>query len=475
MKRTVLFVVAFMLATTGLKAQSFNLLDHHNMGGYYVGFENLTEMHDGQLMANVVLSNSAGQGDYGYCHLKVSRDDAQVLDSIIVEDNNIEYRSLLFEPNRHGDDYVFVRFVRDATHGDSLRISRYDESFAPVSADVSIPLDETVSYQTRFCQGNNDFIVAYGAVGLGGMVFSRYGFDGELKNKVFYHDSVCPISKFMDGRLKVWNEAGTEYLLCGTGQGRFAYWILDSTLNVIDSATFKAYEGQGSLQFFSNKDNDVVNVDNETYLVATHYTAYYDGITVLKRDKATHENVKRLNFKQEHPIGQWIVGMDRSSDGAFYLAFWEEYLKVVKFDEDLNILWECVYDDMPNTGTCYSNKMKTLTHGGLAIGGFQASGGINNEVFVLVINDENTSASVKEAEFRPYTCWPNPAQDQLHLQFSPEAQPKQIELYDLQGRLVSKQTKGLESLNMADLPAGAYMMRVVLEDGKTYSDKVVKE
>ena len=51
----------------------------------------------------------------------------------------------------------------------------------------------------------------------------------------------------------------------------------------------------------------------------------------------------------------------------------------------------------------------------------------------------------------------------------------QVELYDLQGRLVRTQSKDLESLNLQGQSAGTYTMRVVLEDGKVFSDKVVKE
>ncbi|MBQ6305190.1 MAG: T9SS type A sorting domain-containing protein, partial [Bacteroidales bacterium] len=76
---------------------------------------------------------------------------------------------------------------------------------------------------------------------------------------------------------------------------------------------------------------------------------------------------------------------------------------------------------------------------------------------------------------RPFTYYPNPAKEQLHMQFSPDVQPKQIELYDLQGRLVRTQSKAFESIDMSQLPAGTYTLRVTMEDGKTYSDKVVKE
>ena len=76
---------------------------------------------------------------------------------------------------------------------------------------------------------------------------------------------------------------------------------------------------------------------------------------------------------------------------------------------------------------------------------------------------------------RPYAYWPNPAQDELHLQFSPDITPTQIELYDLQGRMVRSQRNGLESLNLQGLSSGTYTMRVTLENGKVFSDKIIKE
>ncbi len=53
--------------------------------------------------------------------------------------------------------------------------------------------------------------------------------------------------------------------------------------------------------------------------------------------------------------------------------------------------------------------------------------------------------------------------------------PAQVELYDLKGRLVRTQSQGFESINLQGLAPGQYLMKVTMEDGKTYSDKVVKE
>ena len=101
---------------------------------------------------------------------------------------------------------------------------------------------------------------------------------------------------------------------------------------------------------------------------------------------------------------------------------------------------------------------------------------LDPEVFLLKFySDGSLPVPEMEGVVRPYAYYPNPAKEQLHMQFSPDVQPAQVELYDLQGRLVHTQSKAFENINMSQLPAGTYTMRVVMEGGRNYSDKVVKE
>ena len=178
--------------------------------------------------------------------------------------------------------------------------------------------------------------------------------------------------------------------------------------------------------------------------------------------------------KEGNNSQQWIIGLSRSRDDNYYFVYRETYTsyKVVKFDEDLNIIWDRVYYIPDNYGSlCH---MQTLS-GGLVIGGTQF-GFFNDKIFVLIVNDEGINCTPEAETFiRPYAYWPNPAQDQLHLQYSPDVKPMQVELYDLQGRLVRTQSKVLESISLQGLSAGTYTMRVMLEDGKVFSDKLVKE
>ena len=97
-------------------------------------------------------------------------------------------------------------------------------------------------------------------------------------------------------------------------------------------------------------------------------------------------------------------------------------------------------------------------------------------LFVLkFFADGSLSIPETNAFIRPYICYPNPAQSELHLQYSPDVHPKTIEFYNLQGHLVHTQNQGLESVDMQGLVPGQYLMKVTLDDGKTYTDKVTKE
>ena len=166
--------------------------------------------------------------------------------------------------------------------------------------------------------------------------------------------------------------------------------------------------------------------------------------------------------------------MKRTNEGCIYLAYGDisgmNRFSVVLLDSDLNILWQSYYLNLYSYDCM--RRMKVLSDGGLGLVGYNAH---QTKVFALFINNDYYVIEEQGITVRPYMFYPNPTQNELYLQYSPDIQPKQIELYDLQGRLVRSQSKGLENLNMAGLPAGTYTMRVMLEDGKVFSDKVVKE
>ena len=148
---------------------------------------------------------------------------------------------------------------------------------------------------------------------------------------------------------------------------------------------------------------------------------------------------------------------------------------VTKLTPELDVVWQRVYDF--NNRIMPRYVMATQDGGCLVTGeiGTGLNGTEGMMMFAVKIDSEGCLSVPEEVAFvRPYTYWPNPVQSELLLYFSPDVTPTQIELYDLQGRLVRSQSNGLESLNLQGLSSGTYTMRVTLAGGKVFTDKVVK-
>ena len=234
----------------------------------------------------------------------------------------------------------------------------------------------------------------------------------------------------------------------------------------------------------------VLDWDDHSFLVASRFDNKYnseDGVRVTRYHKQSLEAIRTCKFKSQPQSNlgcAFPIGLTETNDGNIYFAYctqdftsgsfgnpWGQ-VSVLKMDDDFNIVWQrfCLE---PFGYSRVGTDMATLEDGGVAVGGVIF--GAPPELFFLIFDDEGWSVSETNAQIRPYAYYPNPTQDELHLQYSPDVTPKQIELYDLQGRLVKTQRNGLESLNLEGLASGAYTMRVTLENGKVFSDKVVKE
>lgn len=256
-----------------------------------------------------------------------------------------------------------------------------------------------------------------------------------------------------------------------------------------------AYYGAAARAF---ADNTVVIAAEDSY--GWWDTITYDGgfgnaIAIMKYDidgnlqAMSHTVVEGdLNYDENSQRNlAWKKGMDVGNDCLYfcYGVYDRVYgasgltapngIALVKTDMDANIIWQRYYCDERHF--FLSRTMHATSDGNCLVAGESFDSGYTNPtVFAVKFFSDGTLAIPEMEEFvRPYTYYPNPTQDKLHLQYSPDMKPMQIELYDIQGRLVRSQRNGLESINLEGLPAGTYTMRVTLEDGKMFSDKVIKE
>lgn len=98
--------------------------------------------------------------------------------------------------------------------------------------------------------------------------------------------------------------------------------------------------------------------------------------------------------------------------------------------------------------------------------------GYNNNIWVDNINIFNGQVGIEENEGNSIAIFPNPAKDVLNI--TSEKAINQIDVYDVNGKLVKSYTNVSNNINIKDLATGVYTLNITTEDGQV-SKKIVKE
>jgi hypothetical protein len=149
---------------------------------------------------------------------------------------------------------------------------------------------------------------------------------------------------------------------------------------------------------------------------------------------------------------------------------------ICKLDTDLNLRWKRWYGGANEFH--YVHCMEPTSDGGcLLTGDGHPNPSHYNDPYPYVLkitSDGYCSISENQTLLKPYDCYPNPVEDILQVEYSPDVNPKAVELYDLQGRLISTQHNNFKNIGMENLPAGTYTLRIIMKGGENFTEKVVK-
>ena len=483
-------ILVFLMAAGLAKAQEI-VTDFYHENGKYFNFHNIVETSDNCLIVECPLFEEAFVGpDLGVMFYKFSTDGI-VTDSLLIEIQDVPLRTMFDRDLEHPDNYVFAYFEK--VHDTLLfRMKTIDKTLTIIGEenlviDCSPMLFSGYSYDF-FVDSFGDIIASYSLNDTPNEFFMTYflriGFDGMLKDR----KEVPEIRFFDDLVLKhtgIYSESPLRYCYWGSNHNADIYdnppirfYVLDSLFNVVDEQRFYSYQNC----FYShNWEQHFATIDSLYYLHVNTYkkldSNYYTIRSILleKRNR-NHEVTTTALFgtSKLQPEALRVIAIDCNTIYLSYMTTVGEpnHLVLLRLDGGLNIQWERHFlsEDMFHWATC----MKVLQDGSIAVGSY-VYGQTPGSISVVVFNDNYDSLEEQGIVVRPYTYYPNPVQDNLHLQYSPDVKPTSIELYDLQGRLLRTQRNGLGSLNMSDLPSGTYTMRVKMEDGKVFSDKIVKK
>ena len=497
MKR-LLVSLAIVFMACHASAQTLDSIAHHVLGYYGPNgggqMENAFQMSDGSVLfvhKEGINFGGGGEGEVvGHEYYKVSRYGAVILDTLFVYDSDPPF--FLFAKNPNGNNDLRIGIVRDTVRGGSfLQILPFDSDlrFDTIN-EVFVHLTDSIVYAawhgSLINQHNELVSLYYAQIDNPDLHFACFGLDGMLKHENAIPYASLQMEVFLG--IEVYNESPLEYVLYGRSRDyQLIGQIFDSLFQFKESfaITEESLLPHGHYAFGINES---LLVDGDDFILCSRYqkNTQNNGVCLVRYDKHTLEKKDVALFPSVPMIpsgtlgyGAYPTGLGKDAEGALYFAYSTQNLMftdkgqvaVAKLDADFNVQWQrfCLEPE-----GYYRNVsvFAVLNDGGAAVaGGYW----YRPEIFMLIVSDDYVGIEEQGFIVRPYAYYPNPAQNELHLQYSPDVTPKTIELYDLQGRLVRTQRNGLESLNLQGLSAGQYVMKVTLEDGKVFSDKVVKE
>ena len=481
-KRSILFLL-FLISFSAISAQTLDSIAHHPLiGAEDVDVRNLMKMRDGSYLANCQYFGfeNGEMFDLGNMFYKISSHGVVIEDSLFIEDHDLN--RFLLKPNPFGDDYIYAKAVRDLDNRRcDLCIRFFDDDLVfDDSKEVWVPLCDTLFrplWDTYYLDEAGDIIMHFPIVSRDEEHFFRIGIDGTMKDHVVEpFSSITPINASQcTDNMGTYSDHPKEYYYWGFHmefqQLSFHAAILDSLLHVKEVLT-----PVGGNEFHYGYQDYLLNWDEHTFLIASRWRQ--GGVRVSRYDKETLEVIKTVCFSEGDGRTSRPIGIDKSYDGGIYFSYAigdfddDGQVVVMKLDYDLNVVWQrhCLEPE----GYCHEGTRMTASEDGtLAVAGYNVTYPL--EFFFLSFTDNEWKVNENTMPFRPYAFRPNPVVDELRMEFSPDVTPSRVELYDLNGRLLRTWRNGLETIDMADLSAGTYTLKVTLTDGKTYSDKVVKK
>ena len=500
--KKIVILFAFLASMVFASAQTLDSIAHHDVGWYSMEMRNMMELHDGNILANCQLfwidEDWNYLGDFGNRMLKLSPNGPEFLDSLFLENADLNY--FLLERNPIGDDNIYAYAERDLENNHTdLRICFFDDNLVlNPDKELHVPLCDSIFSPLRdsYCIDEEGIItVALKMNTVGKYNLYRVGLDGSIIARASYNLDSFPFDLNPNmNNLSIFNEDPLEFSLIGfkrTDSGKKIHVVVfDEQLNLEEDLTPDG--APNGIEFEGGYNDMVVDGGDGTFLISSRWyddqVGGVDGVRVTRYDKSTQEPLCAAFFKTKPVVfvGNASVGwafpiyMVQADNGDVYFAYstqdasvLEGQVAVVRMDHDLNVIWERFC--LEPTGYTRDGEVAVLMDSGVfAVGGYVMDE-YSQQLFFLFLDNNGVGIGEHADLLRPYTFYPNPVNETLSIHYSPDVKLDCVEIFDLQGKKVVSQRNNLESIRTAELPSGVYSIRVTLEGGQSYTDKIVKQ
>ena len=435
-------------------------------------------------------------------------DKAELIHSVFVEnvvlgqDNTILAKSPIDE-----NSYILanIKYVSDDSMHHYFAIVFDEELNIVDNYDTPIPLqDIDLTYHKRlFLTPDGNVLVGSrtksGSGETESLVFMKLDIYGKILN-VKYTDYDSSMYSYVLFPFFMYDEVSSQYGCLfkykenNGWSGDISIMVLDEELNTINEVIMdKLYETEYqyyklvTTTDYGGQKIITLNDGNFAMLVAGYKgNKNYILLAKLNKDFSTMKVIKVFKYFYYDNLTYHLAdnSVVMNKDGSLYVSWMvrDKNLSVKHFDihlaridNDFNKQWdEIIYGiDTQELPRFYAST--PLNDGGLLLGGCTLV--VDNELHfttVAFVVKNMLSTSEYPSSSDNLSIYPNPANDVLNIRFSPDINVEKVEIYGMDGKLYHKQNFNVNSVNVSSLSNGIYMMKVVMDNGEVFTEKIVK-
>ncbi len=390
-------------------------------------------------------------------------------------------------------DISIVTFDKNLNFNNETIISYSDivHDLTPYVIPSATIYDDEIAITTHAVLGTGGFGNLYTRINLAGECLAVQTDDSyDIANA--WTSSIALLNE-TDKRFAVLN---TKIEVVGSGYGEMSLVVdvLDSTMTVINSQVLE-YENTGSDYLaFSCADTPVLKQFKFNSILLNLMASrmndgqqYYGSCLVemnwdLDITKTTFYINDQPNIFVRLPLrnsfdmyGDYLLAcaiVNYQANNPLY----KTQCLVTKYDTDMNIIWRRYVNQQE--GYYYPKYVIATSDGGCLLVGSSNDDSYQNMYSYVLKTDADGYLGIGEnyeIEMTPFSIYPNPTRDVIHLDMSPDVNCFSLEIYYIDGRLVKYQNKYIETIDISDLNSGVYFVKLRMSNGLEFVEKIVKE
>lgn len=493
MRNGILLITAILVSLVGT-AQTFHVQEYESIGGMtVVDADAIIEADDGAILLSLTLGE-AGDTDYTNRIIRLGYDGA-ILDQGQIEikgGSHRGYQPFFRHPYMENTNvYVYVEHGTPTVYkailfDNSMNITKEISTALPYSTDNN----RQINYRDReaFVLDAENNIVVMKRIGESpNFLFVKIDMDGKiLAEKEVSVDVEHDNLEITYYPLFVYNESPLQYAFSfqkqiGYQLPKLGLAILDSDFNVIETKENVVHtDGYEILREFNH---EVARMDDSRYLTSTmHFSGapFSNSVALRMIDKEDnivreYKHVKSYDLYNGEPEISHKSLLTTKDGGVYWIytmpdpeVYGVRNLYVAFFDSELNLIW----DKMAMSDVNHLEVMASSVcdDGRILISAFD----LHERIYTIVGELEMKPIGNDEhVAIRPCSFSPNPSDVEIRIMFSPDVNCEKVEIYSMDGRMHHQQNSNLGTIDVSGLNSGIYMMKMTLDNGDTYTDKVV--